>query len=92
MQIYGVFFPYHKSDFISMSDSNYDTLPDYPLEFMRYRVYGTKNEQLESFANTRCPASVLFECEEAQLEEKLQELRKNYSSREWLKVNVEPYL
>ena len=86
--LYGLFLPYHKTDIYGRCDA----LPDYPKEFRRYRLYNTRREQLDAFANTMCPASQMFECVENELENKLKELNDNFDNPVWLKENIEPYV
>lgn len=92
MKIYGLFLPYHKSEFVEMSAPYYEQMPEYPREYRRYRIYKTKQEQLDAFANTMCPASVCFECEKDELGGTLSDLHIQFSDSDWLKKNVEPYV
>ena len=91
--IYGLFLPYHKSEFYDSSESFYEQLPEYPREFRRYRTYKTKHEQLNAYANTICPASQLFECEnKSEVGEKLSELHYKFDDINWLNKNIFPYV
>lgn len=90
--VYGLFLPYHKSEFFSYSDPCYEQLPEYPREFRRYRTYKTKNEQLNAFANTMCPASQMFECEKDEIGSALSDLHYKFDDINWLKKNILPYV
>lgn len=91
-KIYGLFCPYHKSEFFEVGDSEYNELPSYPREFRRVRSYIDKNAQMSGFANTLCPASQIFECEEEELETTLNDLNSKFDNEEWLRVNIYPYV
>ena len=74
MKIYGIYLPYHKSEFMCMSNPGYAQIPEYPKEYSRYRTYKTKIEQLNAFGDIMCTDSVCFECEKDDLDNKLTEL------------------
>lgn len=70
----------------------YDSMPEYPREFRRVRKYHDKTSQLQAYANTPCPASQTFECEEEELEATLNDLNAKFDDEEWLRVNIYPYI
>lgn len=90
--IYGVFYPYHKNAILDYSDPEYHCLPDYPREFRRIHTYKNGNEMMNAFANTMCPASRTFMCEEEDYQRTIEDLHNKFDDAEWLKKNVEPYL
>ena len=91
-KIYGLFCPYHKNEIVDGQSIDFDNLPSYPREFRRVRKYPNKLTQLDGFANTMCPASQMFECEEKELEATLKDLNAKFDDEEWLDKNIYPYL
>ena len=50
-------------------------------------------QALECYANTPCPASqLLSENTEEELQQAVEQMKKNYQDQQWLKENLIPYL
>ena len=57
-KVYGVYFAYSKQEVLPEEEyGNYPT--DYPREVARICRYANASQQLDSYANTMCPASQL---------------------------------
>ena len=91
-KIFGLYCPYHKSDIMDIHDEEYNELPSYPVEFRRVRIYKDKLSQIEAYANTHCPASVTFECNEDELDMEVKDLDDKFSDEKWLEKNVYPFV
>lgn len=90
--IYGLYLPCHKSNILSTISEGYDNMPSYPTEFRRYRVYTDKMSQITAYAETPCPESQLFECEDNSLDETIKDLDKKFLDENWLEENIYPYI
>lgn len=90
--IYGLFCPYHKGDILDLRDTEYHTLPDYPREFRRIRTYKSGCEMLDAYANTMCPASQTFVCEEKDYNMTVEDLHRKFDDEEWIRRNIEPFI
>lgn len=90
--IYGVFYPYYKGDVLSPRDPAYHTMPDYPRAIRYVRTYKNSGEMLNAYANTMCPASQTFVCEEKDYEKTIEDLHRKFDDKEWLKENIEPFI
>lgn len=91
-KIFGLYCPYHKSDIMDIHDEGFNELPSYPVEFRRVRIYEDKLSQMEAYANTHCPASQMFECNEDEIDTKVKELDAKFSDENWLEKNIYPYV
>ena len=89
-KIYGVYFAYSQREVTG----NYDkSMPFYPREFARVRVYNNPTDQLEAYANTMCPASQTFEANsEEELEENIKDFNIKFEDENWLEKNIYPYI
>lgn len=82
---------YPKWEVMDSDMEGYNELPDYPKECARVRVYDNPGAQLNSYANTPCPASQLFEADsKEEIEKKTKEFNENFENEEWLKENIYP--
>lgn len=64
-------------------------------EFILTNTIITENHEsaLNTYANTRCPASVLLEAEtRKELDDKMLQTINNYKNKEWLETNLYPVL
>lgn len=91
-KVYGLYLPYHKSEFLDGADPDYESTPEYPVEFRRYRLYSNPGDQLNGYANTMCPASQMFTCNENEVEQTVKDLDAKFQDKEWLKTNIYPYV
>lgn len=91
-KVFGVYLPYHKNEFLEPSDEEYAEMPPYPKEFRRVRIYGTAQEQMSAYANTMCPASQTFECDEAEVENVVADFDSKFADEEWLEKNIYPFV
>lgn len=84
-----VYLPYHKSDIVPSSDEEFKNLPSFPKQFARVRVYTSKIEQLDCYANTPCLESLTFEANsKEEIEQKVEELKNNFENEDWLRENI----
>lgn len=84
-----VYLPYHKSDIVPSSDERFKNLPLFPRQFARVRVYTSKFEQLNCYANTPCSESLTFEANsKEEIEQKVEELKNNFENEDWLSKNI----
>lgn len=91
--IYGVYLAYSKWEVLPDEECNDPRVPNYPSNIARVRAYDNKFAQMEAYANTRCPASVIFEAvDKKEFDEKVAELQKNFLNEAWLEENVYPCL
>lgn len=91
--IYGVYLAYNKWDVLPDEECRNPDIPNYPPEIARVRMYRSKLEQMEAYANTHCPASQTIEATtEAEFNQKVEQMKKNFLNEEWLKENIEPYI
>lgn len=90
-KFYGVYFAYSQYDVFGRVE--FSDKPEYPRELARFALYSTPLAQLESYANTRCPASQTFEASSKEEVEKIVEDFKNkFEDKKWLEDNIYPYL
>lgn len=92
MKVFGVFMPYHKNEILDSYYKGYDKLPSYPREYRRVRVFTDKLIQMEVYANTMCPASQIFECEEEDIDKAIEKLNNQFDDENWLEKNVYPFI
>lgn len=92
MKVFGVFMPYHKNEILNSCYEGYDELPSYPREYRRVRVFTDKLIQMEVYANTMCPASQIFECEEEDIDKAIEKLNNQFDDENWLEKNVYPFI
>lgn len=87
-KIYGVYFAYTATE-VGIEDSPYE----YPPEAARAAGYATKGEQLNAYANTRCPASQTFEADSKEEAEAIcKDFQKKFCDKAWLEKNIYPYV
>lgn len=84
--------PYHKNEILDSCYEGYDELPSYPREYRRVRVFTDKLTQMEVYANTMCPASQIFECEEEDTDKTIEKLNNQFDDENWLGKNVYPFI
>lgn len=90
---YCVYLAYSKYEVLDYEQAKDPNIPMYPPELAKVRAYYTKHSQVECFANTMCPASQVFEAAtEEEVNNKIEEFKKNFVDPEWLKINIEPYI
>ena len=70
--------PYHKNEILDSCYEGYDELPSYPREYRRVRVFTDKLTQMEVYANTMCPASQIFDCEEENIDKTVEKLNNQF--------------
>lgn len=88
---YCVYMAYAKYEVMDSSREGYDELPTYPRDCARVRVYDSEEAQLNSYANTPCPASQCFEANsEEEIEKKVEEFKNNFENEKWLEENIYP--
>lgn len=92
MKVFGVFLPYHKNEILDSYCEGYDELPSYPREYRRVRVFTERLIQMEVYANTMCPASQIFECEEEDIDKTVENLNKQFDDENWLEKNIYPFI
>ena len=92
MKVFGVFMPYHKNEILDSCYEGYDELPSYPREYRRVRVFTDKLIQMEVYANTMCPASQIFECEEEDIDKAIEKLNNQFDDENWLEKIVYPFI
>ena len=92
MKVYGVFMPYHKNEILDSCYEGYDELPSYPREYRRIKVFPNRFTQMEVYANTMCPASQIFECEEEDVDKTVENLHNQFDDENWLDKNVYPFI
>ena len=92
MKVFGVFMPYHKNEILDSYYEGYDKLPSYPREYRRVRVFTDKLIQMEVYANTMCPASQIFECEEEDIDKAIEKVNNQFDDENWLEKNVYPFI
>lgn len=90
--IYGLYLPSHKSEFLDSSHPDYAELPDYLVEYRRYRLYDNAHDQLEAYVNTMCSASQMFTCQEDELMDTIKKLDTNFLDEKWLQENIYPFV
>ena len=92
-KFYCVYLPYTKYEVLSPEECNDPNIPEYDPRIARVRVFNTPGEQLYCFANTPCLASQTFEADnEAEVAEKVRQLKENFVNKEWLKTHIEPFM
>ena len=92
-KFYCVYLAYSKYEVLSPEECNDPNIPEYDPRIARVRVFNTPGEQFDCFANTACPASLTFEADyEAEVVEKVRQLKENFVNEEWLKTNIEPFI
>ena len=91
-KVYGVYFAYSKQEVLPEEEyGNYPT--DYPRETARICRYANASQQLDSYANTMCPASQLVTANsEKEFNEKIEQLKNNFEDPEWIAVHIDPYV
>lgn len=90
-KVYGVFFPYRASDIFGTPLSLGEC--EYPRELRKVCIYRNKQEQLDAFANTMCPASQTIDADNAtDFTLKVEQMHKNFDDPAWIAINVDPYL
>lgn len=90
-KIYGVYLAYSARE-VYPSDVASE-MEEYPSKIARIRKFNNPTNQLECYANTICPASQLIEADsEKEFNEKVEQMKKNFSNREWLEKNIYPYI
>ena len=85
--IYAVMFFYHWSEIMDKQPKG--------DEFILTNTIITEDHlsALNTYANTRCPASVLLEAESRkELDDKIVQTINNYKDKEWLETNLYPFL
>ena len=92
MKVFGVFMPYDKNEILDSCYEGYDELPSYPREYRRVRVFTDKLIQMEVYANTMCPASQIFDCEEENIDKTVEKLNNQFDDENWLEKNVYPFI
>lgn len=91
--IYAVYLAYHKNDVLCSDIEGFKNLPEYPPSIARLRAYHNQSDQMECYANTMCPASMLIEAiDEKDLETKVKEMQQNFLNLEWLGTHIKPYI
>lgn len=92
-KFYAVYLAYTKYEVLTDEEINNPDIPLYPPEIARLRVYGNKIDQLNCYANTMCPASQLIEADsEAELNDKVEEMKRNFINQDWLNEHIHPYI
>lgn len=87
--IYGVYLAYSKWEVLPDEECRNPDVPDYPPCIARVRAYDNKHDQLEAYANTRCPASITFEAAtQEEFAAKVKEFATNFLNKDWLEENV----
>ena len=92
MKVFGVFLPYHKDEILGSYYGGYEELPSYPRKYRRIRVFTDRSTQMEAYANTMCPASQIFECEEENIDKTVEKLNKQFDDENWLEKNIYPFI
>jgi len=88
---YCIYLPYSKWDI--MGEDAEESMPEYPVEFGRVRVYDNSWEQLNAYGDHPCPASQTFEAEtEQEISDKIEEFRANFLNEKWLDENIRPFI
>lgn len=88
--IYGVYFAYSRMEVIGTWEEGEK---EYPKELARVSIYETKQQQLDAYANTPCPASQLVEAEtKEEFEKEVEQIKNNFENEEWVAVNIHPYV
>ena len=89
-KFYGVYLAYSKYEVVPPEE--YDNYQEYDPRIARVRLFKTPGEQLDCFANTMCPASQMFEADnEAEVIEKVRQLKENFVNEVWLNTNIAPF-
>lgn len=92
-KIYGVYLAYHKCEILPDEECKNTNIPNYPREIARVRICDNRQMQLDTYANTHCPASQLIEADnEKEFAEKVSEMKQNFENEEWLEKNIYPYV
>ena len=92
-KFYGVYLAYSKYEVLSPEECDDPNIPEYDPRIAQVRIFKTPGEQLDCFANTVCPASQMFKADnEAEVAEKVRQLKENFVNEEWLKTNIEPFI
>ena len=92
-KFYCVYLAYSKYEVLSPEECNDPNIPEYDPRIARVRVFRTKREQFDCFANTACPASQVFEADnEAEVVEKVRKFKEDFVNEEWLKTHIEPFM
>ena len=90
-KVYGVYLAYTKYEI--MPPEQYKEFEEYDPRLAKVRIFKTPGEQLDCFANTMCPASQMFEAgNEAEVIEKVRQLKENFIDEEWLNTNIRPFI
>ena len=92
MKVFGVFLPYHKKEILDSYYEDYDELPSYPREYRRVRVFTDRLTQMDVYANTMCPASQIFECEDEDIDKTVEKLNKQFDDENWLKKSIYSFI
>ena len=91
--IFGVYFAYHKSEVLPDDICKDPNIPNYPPSIARVGKYPSYSDAVNAYANTRCSASQLIEAvDNADFENKVNELKQNFLNEKWLEENIYPYL
>lgn len=92
-KFYCVYMAYSKYEVLPDEECNNPDIPEYPPDVARVRVYDNQRDQMESYANTPCPASQVFEADsKEEIDQKVKEYKKNFQDEGWLKKNIYPYI
>lgn len=91
--VFGVYFAYHKSEVLPNYIFKDPNIPNYPPSIARVGKYPSYSDAVNAYANTICPASQLIEAvDNADFENKVNELKQNFLNEKWLEENIYPYL
>ena len=91
---YCVYLAYNKREILTPEELAADpSIPNYPPDIARLRVYDNPSDQLNAYANTMCPASRMFTADNAnEVIRKEAELKANYLDEAWLEQNIYPFI
>ena len=90
-KIYGVYLAYSAREVYP--DDIASKMEVYPSKIARIRKFHSKLDQLDCYANTLCPASQLIEADsEEEFNEKVEQMKKDFSNQKWLEDNIYPFI
>ena len=90
---YCVYLAYSKYEILTDEECANPNVPEYPPEVGRLRIYDNASSQMNTYANTMCPASQVFEADSIEeVHQKEVELKANFVNEEWLEKNIHPFV
>lgn len=88
--IYGLYLAYAAYEVLSEEECKDPNTPRYPPEIAGVALFKTSFEQLNAYANTRCPASQMFTANSMEeVHEKVSEFKKKFLDPVWLADNID---